>query len=91
MSSGFPTHLLPEVKLPGCIAGQLQASWLGLIPSGTRVGIAMGDLPCSVLPSLQQPTDAGMINGNNSILSIRIAVDAFHSSIKTRNLPMISQ
>ncbi|XP_072044100.1 sedoheptulokinase-like [Amphiura filiformis] len=58
LSAGFPTHLLPEVKYPGCIAGHLETSWLGLVPVRTQVSAAMGDLPCSVLPSLENPTDA---------------------------------
>ena len=58
-SANFPVHLLPNVKPPGCIAGQLQVSWLGVIPSGTVVGVAMGDLPCATMSAVKQPGDAG--------------------------------
>ncbi|XP_041456947.1 sedoheptulokinase-like [Lytechinus variegatus] len=56
--AGFPVHLLPEVRDPGSIAGQInRCSWCdGVLPEGVDVGVGMGDLPCNMLPVLQTPT-----------------------------------
>ncbi|XP_064534019.1 sedoheptulokinase isoform X1 [Pseudopipra pipra] len=55
--SGFPVHLLPEVGDPGSIAGRTTCAWHG-IPKGVKVGIALGDLQCSVYSCLTERTDA---------------------------------
>lgn len=55
--NNFPVHLLPTIVKTGETAGKLSHCWYG-IPSGTSVGAALGDLPCSVLATLEEPTDA---------------------------------
>ncbi len=55
----FPVHLLPEVKDAGSLAGSLQELWYGIQP-GTPVGVALGDLQCSIISRLQ-PNDSGTI------------------------------
>ncbi|XP_075220557.1 sedoheptulokinase-like isoform X2 [Lycorma delicatula] len=56
-NAGFPVNLLPSVKESGTLAGHLAESWHG-IPAGTPVGIALGDLQCSVLSTLKNVDDA---------------------------------
>ncbi|CAK1555611.1 unnamed protein product [Leptosia nina] len=53
----FPVKLLPSVRKSGVIAGCLNSSWNG-IPEGTPVGVAMGDLQCSILATLETRNDA---------------------------------
>ncbi|XP_047521622.1 sedoheptulokinase-like [Pieris napi] len=53
----FPVNLLPNIKKSGEIVGCLNSSWNG-IPEGTPVGVAMGDLQCSTLATLESRTDA---------------------------------
>ncbi|KAL7303927.1 hypothetical protein TKK_0004045 [Trichogramma kaykai] len=54
----FPERLLPqEVLGPGESAGRLCRSWFG-IPKGVNIGVALGDLQCSVYALLKQPSDA---------------------------------
>ncbi|XP_045473758.1 sedoheptulokinase-like isoform X2 [Harmonia axyridis] len=55
--AGFPVRLLPEVRMSGQIAGHLADTWHS-IPKGTPIGVAMGDLQCSVLPTIEESTDA---------------------------------
>jgi sedoheptulokinase len=50
-SIAFPTHLLPEVTMPGGVCGVLHSPWHG-IPDGVRVSASLGDLQCSVLSSV---------------------------------------
>ncbi|XP_066995781.2 sedoheptulokinase [Anabrus simplex] len=57
--AGFPSELLPEVLQTGENAGILSEQWYA-IPSGTPIGVALGDLPCSVLAALERPSDAIM-------------------------------
>ncbi|KAK7870736.1 hypothetical protein R5R35_009888 [Gryllus longicercus] len=66
--SGFPTHLLPEIVKSGENAGVLAQSWYG-IPAGTTVGAALGDLPCSVLATLERETDAVLIISTSAQLA----------------------
>lgn len=53
----FPIHFLPDVIKSGGVAGNLHGTWYG-IPQGTPVGAALGDLQCSFLATLENPTDA---------------------------------
>ena len=55
----FPVQLLPKAMHAPCIAGALHDKWHG-IPEGTPLGIAMGDLQCSILAAHPTCTDAGM-------------------------------
>ena len=55
----FPVQLLPKVTHAPCIAGALRGNWYG-IPEGTLLGIAMGDLQCSILAAHPTHTDAGI-------------------------------
>ncbi|XP_020820441.1 sedoheptulokinase isoform X2 [Phascolarctos cinereus] len=63
--SGFPTHLLPDVAEAGTIAGWSAHQWFG-IPQGTRVGVALGDLQCSVYSCMSRSTDA-VLNISTSV------------------------
>ncbi|NWJ11484.1 SHPK Sedoheptulokinase, partial [Crypturellus undulatus] len=67
--SGFPVHLLPEVGDPGSIAGRTIYAWHG-IPKGAEVGIALGDLQCSVYSCLTERTDAVLNIGTSAQLTI---------------------
>ena len=59
------------------VAGKLQKPFCN-IPSGTPVGVGLGDFQCSMLASLSQQSDAGdiytgiffYINVNNEIVRI---------------------
>ncbi|KAK0178618.1 hypothetical protein PV327_007494 [Microctonus hyperodae] len=56
--AGLPVKLLPQTILhPGQNAGQLIKSWFG-IPAGVPIGVALGDLQCSVLALLKGPEEA---------------------------------
>ena len=57
----FPVQLLPKVTHAPCITGALRGSWYG-IPEGTPLGIAMGDLQCSILAAHPACTDAGIMS-----------------------------
>ncbi|XP_046423723.1 sedoheptulokinase-like isoform X1 [Neodiprion pinetum] len=72
----FPTHILPsKILQPGQAAGCLEQTWFG-IPAGTPVGVALGDLQCSVYALLKDPTDAVL----NISTSAQLAyVDPFFS------------
>ena len=54
----FPVRLLPSVRDAGSQAGTLQEVWYN-INEGTPVGVAMGDLQCSIISRLN-PGDAGL-------------------------------
>lgn len=55
--AGFPVSFLPKVCQSGHIAGDLCDSWMS-IPIGTYMSVALGDVQCSVLATLEQPNDA---------------------------------
>ncbi|XP_067422141.1 sedoheptulokinase isoform X2 [Emydura macquarii macquarii] len=67
--SGFPIHLLPEVGDPGGIAGRMSHDWHG-IPTGTEVGIALGDFQCSVYSCMTERTDAVLNISTSAQLTI---------------------
>lgn len=56
-SIDFPTQLLPKIAKSGEMAGKLNSSWNG-IPQGTPVGVALGDLQCSIIATLENKQDA---------------------------------
>ncbi|KAG6451399.1 hypothetical protein O3G_MSEX007114 [Manduca sexta] len=56
-SIDFPVELLPKIVKSGDIAGKLNSSWNG-IPAGTPVGVALGDLQCSIIATLENTQDA---------------------------------
>ncbi|KAJ8932734.1 hypothetical protein NQ314_014431 [Rhamnusium bicolor] len=56
-NAGFPISLLPEVKQSSEMAGFLAENWHS-IPKGTPIGVALGDLQCSVLSTVETPEDA---------------------------------
>ncbi|XP_011306342.1 sedoheptulokinase isoform X2 [Fopius arisanus] len=59
-TSNFPIDLLPKrILRPGEIAGHLMHTWFG-IPEGVPVGVALGDLQCSVFALLKGPDEAVM-------------------------------
>ncbi|KAL1451315.1 hypothetical protein WDU94_005704, partial [Cyamophila willieti] len=53
----FPLHLLPDIQPSGTVVGKLTRDWLG-ITKDTPINVALGDLQCSVLATLQHNTDA---------------------------------
>lgn len=55
--AGFPIELLPRVCENGETAGSLFHNWLS-IPQGTYVGVALGDLQCSALVTMELSSDA---------------------------------
>ncbi|KAL1498093.1 hypothetical protein ABEB36_008947 [Hypothenemus hampei] len=55
--SGFPINILPEIRDSNQVAGHLIDSWHG-IPKGTPIGVGYGDIQCSVLSTLETPSDA---------------------------------
>ncbi|KAK6637517.1 hypothetical protein RUM44_007939 [Polyplax serrata] len=55
--ANFPVHLLPKVVKPNELVGTLPESWFG-IPSGTPVGVALGDFQCSVMATLKHENEA---------------------------------
>ncbi len=61
--SGFPVHLLPEVVEVPALAGLLQEEWHG-IPPGTAVGVAMGDMQCSIYAAGPLYSDASEVVGH---------------------------
>ncbi|XP_077996297.1 sedoheptulokinase-like [Glandiceps talaboti] len=69
--AGFPVHLLPDVKAPGAVAGQLDSAWYG-IQQGIPVGVALGDMQCSILPSLQSESDAVLNISTSAQLSFKM-------------------
>lgn len=56
-SIDFPLNLLPKTAKSGEIAGKLNSAWNG-IPEGTPVGVALGDLQCSIIATLENKQDA---------------------------------
>ncbi|XP_022918066.1 sedoheptulokinase-like isoform X2 [Onthophagus taurus] len=72
--SQFPVALLPQVKQSGDVAGCLAECW-HTIPSGTPVGVALGDLQCSVLATLEQETTDAVLNISTSAQMAFIAKD----------------
>ncbi|XP_037666556.1 transient receptor potential cation channel subfamily V member 1 isoform X4 [Choloepus didactylus] len=64
-ASGFPIHLLPDIAEPGSVAGRTSHAWFE-IPKGTEVGVAMGDLQCSVYSCMAHRTDA-VLNISTSV------------------------
>ena len=53
----FPVQFLPRVVSAPFLAGTLHTSWHH-VPQGTPVGVAMGDLQCSILSTNPSPSDA---------------------------------
>ncbi|XP_060060146.1 sedoheptulokinase isoform X2 [Erinaceus europaeus] len=64
-ASGFPIHLLPDIREPGSVAGRTSLSWFE-IPKGTPVGVALGDLQSSVYSCMAHRTDA-VLNISTSV------------------------
>ncbi|XP_041947105.1 sedoheptulokinase isoform X3 [Alosa sapidissima] len=64
--AGFPVHLLPEPVESGAFAGHTCSEWHG-IPANTPVGVALGDLQCSVYSTMTNKTDAGVEISETSI------------------------
>lgn len=56
-SIDFPISLLPSIKKSGSFAGTLNSVWNG-IPAGTPVSVALGDLQCSIIATLESKQDA---------------------------------
>ncbi|XP_060060147.1 sedoheptulokinase isoform X3 [Erinaceus europaeus] len=67
-ASGFPIHLLPDIREPGSVAGRTSLSWFE-IPKGTPVGVALGDLQSSVYSCMAHRTDAGLETEESTVYS----------------------
>ncbi|XP_041982234.1 sedoheptulokinase-like [Aricia agestis] len=65
----FPVNLLPKIIKSGEAAGILKSSWNG-IPEGTPVGVAMGDLQCSIISTLETEQDAVLNISTSAQLAI---------------------
>ncbi|XP_050348157.1 sedoheptulokinase-like [Nymphalis io] len=68
-SIDFPINLLPKIIKSGAIAGTLSSSWNG-IPEGTPIGVAMGDLQCSIFATLETKQDAVLNISTSAQLAI---------------------
>ena len=64
-SAGFPTQMLPEVLSAETTAGVLAHPWFD-IPQGTPIGVALGDLQCSVRSTLIEPNTDAVLNVSTS-------------------------
>ncbi|XP_014232893.1 sedoheptulokinase-like [Trichogramma pretiosum] len=86
----FPERLLPqEVLGPGESAGRLCRSWFG-IPKGVNIGVALGDLQCSVYALLKQPSDAVLNISTSAQLAYvhpTLKPDAINESKKIEYFP----
>ncbi|GJQ85007.1 hypothetical protein Trydic_g3669 [Trypoxylus dichotomus] len=71
--AGFPVSLLPDVKNSGEIAECLADNW-HMIPKGTPISVALGDLQCSVLATLESINDA-VLNISTSAQMAFVAQD----------------
>ncbi|XP_013781427.1 sedoheptulokinase-like [Limulus polyphemus] len=83
--AGLPFHFLPEVVLPGTLAGNTCSNWYG-IPQGTPVFAAVGDMQCSVVSTMMEEHDAVLNISTSAQLSF-IMPQGFTPSI---NEPMSS-
>ncbi|XP_067866874.1 sedoheptulokinase isoform X2 [Heterodontus francisci] len=70
--SGFPTCLLPVIVESGAIAGKTVHEWYG-VPVGTEVGVALGDLQCSVYSCMTEKTDAVLNVSTSAQLTFALA------------------
>ncbi|XP_026756215.2 sedoheptulokinase-like [Galleria mellonella] len=68
-SIDFPVNLLPKIIKSGEFAGKLNSSWNG-IPEGIPVSVAMGDLQCSILSTLENEHDAVLNISTSAQLAI---------------------
>ncbi|KAM3965706.1 sedoheptulokinase [Aphomia sociella] len=68
-SIDFPVNLLPKIMKSGDFAGKLNSSWNG-IPEGIPVSVAMGDLQCSILATLENEHDAVLNISTSAQLAI---------------------
>ena len=64
-SAGFPTEMLPQVCPAETTAGVLAHPWFD-IPEGTPIGVALGDLQCSVRSTLIEPNTDAVLNVSTS-------------------------
>ena len=64
-ASGFPVQMLPLVLASGEDAGVLSHPWFD-IPVGTPIGVALGDLQCSVRSTLIKPDTDAVLNVSTS-------------------------
>ncbi|XP_032072376.1 sedoheptulokinase [Thamnophis elegans] len=68
-NAGFPIHLLPEVVDSGDLAGETCQAW-HRIPTGTKVGVALGDFQCSVYSCMSESSDAVLNLGTSAQLAV---------------------
>lgn len=85
----FPVELLPKVAKSGEIAGKLNMSWNG-IPAGTPVGVALGDLQCSIIATLEDSQDAVLNISTSAQLAFVVDKISNFSSNTIEHLPYIN-
>lgn len=72
----FPTRFLPKVGKEGHFAGRCSGILWQVVPKGTPVGPAMGDLQCSFLSTVYRPGYA-MLNVSTSAQLAFVMPDGF--------------
>lgn len=81
---GLKEELLPDVKEAGEEAGKLCCNWYE-IPENTPVGVAMGDLQCSIRARLSKRSDAVLNISTSAQLAFEMH-DGFEPSVKKEEL-----
>jgi sedoheptulokinase len=64
-AAGFPVDMLPQVVASGNEAGVLSDSWFD-IPARIPVGVALGDLQCSIRATLIKAETDAVLNVSTS-------------------------
>ena len=82
--SDFPLDMLPEVLASSEDAGLLSHSWFD-IPSGTPIGVALGDLQCSVRSTLIDAKTDAVLNVSTSAQLAFVKEEGFQPAIEVRN------
>ena len=78
---GFPVKMLPEVLASEKDAGVLSHNWFD-IPSGTPIGVALGDLQCSVRSTLIDSDTDAVLNVSTSAQMAFVKKPPFHPNDK---------
>lgn len=82
---GFPVKMLPEVLASEKDAGVLSHNWFD-IPSGTPIGVALGDLQCSVRSTLIDSDTDAVLNVSTSAQMAFVKKPPFHPNDKPEDL-----
>lgn len=85
---GFPVQLLPEVVMPGTDVGNLRDKWFE-IPVGTPVSVALGDLQCSVMSTLENAATDVVMNISTSAQMAFVLPKGFRPDVNAEKEPVI--